>query len=218
MNRIRVLVEGDTEASFVNSILCPEFALKGIFLSPTLFRKRHKGSFGYQNCQKNILNSLKQEASVYVTMFVDFYKLPMDWPGKEKANQCRTYKDKAVAIENALSADICAQPDLSFNPTRFIPYVQMHEFEALLFSDTTVWAEHKISGRLEDIKKSFSCPEEINDNKETSPSHRILGVIKKYDKKFDGIVAAQKIGLAKMRSACPHFNEWITKLEKLGNQ
>ncbi|MBN2181699.1 MAG: DUF4276 family protein [Sedimentisphaerales bacterium] len=219
MNRILVLVEGDTEVSFVDYILCPEFAAKGIFLTSALFRKRHKGSFGYQNCQKRILNTIKQDSSVYVATFVDYYKLPHDWPGRKDADSCGAYLDKASTVEDELLKDITSQMGGGWNPAQFIPYVQMHEFEALLFSDTSILAEGdlKVSEQLENILKLFSCPEEINDNYDTCPSRRIEQHITNYVKTVDGILAAQKIGLAKMRRECPHFNEWITKLENLGN-
>jgi len=108
----------------------------------------------------------------------------------------------------------------SWNPAQFIPYVQMHEFEALLFSDTSILAasNSRISTQLERILQSFSCPEEINDNYDTCPSRRIKQHIENYVKTVDGIIAARKIGLKKMRQECPHFNTWIAKLENIGNQ
>jgi hypothetical protein len=219
MNRVLVLVEGDTEVSFVDYILCPEFATKGVFLNATLFRKKHKGSFGYQNSQKRILNSIRDDSSSYVTTFVDYYKLPHDWPGRTKSQTCQNYKDKAQKVEQALLDDIAFQMGDSWNPAQFIPYVQMHEFEALLFSDTSILAASnlKVSKQLEKVLQSFSCPEEINDNYDTCPSRRIKQHIESYVKTVDGIIAANKIGLSKMRQKCPHFNEWITKLEDLGD-
>jgi hypothetical protein len=218
MNRVLVLVEGDTEVSFVDYILYPEFAAKGIFLTSALFRKKHKGSFGYQNCQKRILNSIKQDSSIYVTTFVDYYKLPEDWPGRVESKSFKDYKDKAYKIEQALLKDIIGQMGDSWNPAQFIPYVQMHEFEALLFSNVSVLAENNpsVSDSFANIVKSFSCPEEINDNYETCPSRRIKQHIANYDKRVDGIIKAQNIGLKTMRRECPHFNEWIEKLEGIG--
>jgi hypothetical protein len=220
MNRVLVLVEGDTELSFVDDILCPEFAKKGIFLSSTLFRKKHKGSFGYQNCQKRIVNYMREDSSIYVATFVDYYKLPKDWPGRIESQTCHNYIDKAQKIEQALLEDIVIQMGDNWNHAQFIPYIQMHEFEALLFSDISILAESntRISDSFTKILESFSCSEEINDNFDTCPSRRIKQHIKNYDKRIDGIIAAQKIGLRKMREKCPHFNEWITKLESLGDR
>jgi hypothetical protein len=220
MNRVRILVEGQTEEAFVNNILSSHLNPMGVYPYAFLFRSKG-GSFVYQRAQKEILNSLKEDTSLICTTMVDFYRLPQDWPGRKEADNHRLYLDKAVTVNNALSADISAQLGSSFNRSRFIPYVQMHEFEALLFSDIASWVQGKIFNQLEEVKKSFSCPEEINDNYETCPSRRIINIFKecgqKYGKVIDGINASKKVGLAKMRSACPHFNEWITKLEKLGN-
>jgi hypothetical protein len=221
MSRVRILVEGQTEEAFINDILNPHLNQMGVY--PYAFLFRHKGgSFAYQKAKREILNSLKEDTSLICTTMMDFYGLPKDWPGRTDADNHRAYLDKAVAVERALSSDICTQLGSSFSPCRFISYVQMHEFEALLFSDTVTWTENKISTQLEEIKRSFPCPEEINDNYETCPSRRIINIFKecgqKYGKVIDGINASKKIGLAKMRAACPHFNEWITKLEKLGNQ
>ncbi len=160
MNRVCVLVEGDTEESFVDSILGPEFTPKTVLLYPILFRRRG-GSFRYTKCQKVILNTLKQDRSVYVTTMVDFYGMPADWPGRNESQSCRDYQDKTQRVEQALSDDIVAKMGESWSPAQFIPYVQMHEFEALLFSDTSILAasNSRVSAQLECVLQSFSCPE-----------------------------------------------------------
>ena len=219
MSRIRILVEGQTEETFVNEILNPHFNQMGIYPHAFLFRKKG-GSFAYQKVRKEILNSLKEDNTRICTTMVDFYGMPTDWPGRMESQSCRNYQDKAQRVEQALSEDILAQMDDSWNPTQFIPYVQMHEFEALLFSDTSVLAasNSRISSQLERILQSFSCPEEINDNYNTCPSRRIKQHIKNYVKTLDGINTARKIGLQTMREECPHFNDWISKLESIGGQ
>jgi hypothetical protein len=218
MNRVKVLAEGQTEVRFVNSILAPFFASKGIILTPVLLRERG-GSFRYPRIQKEFTNALRSERNVYVTTFVDYYGVPSDWPGREAANSCRTVQEKATAVEDALLTDVQCQMGESFNPSRFIPYVQMHEFEALLFSAPAVLAnslgETSLSEHFEGIRNSFSSPEEINDNFETCPSRRIQKVYPQFKKTINGIVAAGYIGLNQIREECPHFNDWITKLESL---
>ena len=218
MNRVRILVEGQTEETFVNEILSPHLNHMGIYPHAFLFRKKG-GSFAYQRARKEILNSLKGKALICTTM-VDFYGMPKDWPGRTESQSCQNYQDKAQRVEQALSEDIVAQMGDSWNTAQFIPYVQMHEFEALLFSDTSILAASNtsVSAGLNNVLKSFSCPEEINDNYNTCPSRRIKEHIENYVKTVDGIIAARKIGLKTMRRECPHFNEWITKLENIGNQ
>jgi hypothetical protein len=214
-------VEGQTEETFVNDILSPHLNQMGVYPHAILFRKKG-GSFAYQRARKEILNSLKQDSTLICTTMVDFYGMPPDWPGRTESKAWQNYRGKAQTVEQALSEDIAAQMGSSWNRAQFIPYVQMHEFEALLFSDTSILAESvgetKVSAQLEHVLQSFSCPEEINDNYQTCPSRRIKQHIADYVKTVDGIIAACKIGLPKIRRKCPRFNAWVTKLENLGNQ
>ena len=57
----------------------------------------------------------------------------------------------------------------------------------------------------------------INDRKEKAPSKRIIVAIPEHEGQKDtvGPIVAQDIGLEKLKKSCIHFNEWITKLEKL---
>lgn len=221
VSRVRILAEGQTEETFVNEILSPHLNLMGVYPHAFLFRKKG-GSFAYQRARKEILNSLKEDNARICTTMVDFYGMPNDWPGRTTSQSCRNYNDKAQRVEYALSEDIITQMGDSWNPVQFIPYVQMHEFEALLFSDTSILANRtskpNVSAELEHVLKLFSCPEEINDNYDTCPSRRIIKYIENYVKTVDGIIAAREIGLEKMRQECPHFNEWITKLENFEDQ
>jgi hypothetical protein len=219
MSNIKILVEGPTEVLFIKDVLKLHFHKEGISVKPFLFQEGG-GVPKYPRSQKQILNTIKSDRSCYCTMMVDFYGMPKDWPGRVESQSCRNYQDKARRVEQALSEDIVTQMGDSWNPAQFIPYVQMHEFEALLFSDISVLAADnlRISMQLACILGSFSCPEEINDNYNTCPSRRIKLNIENYVKTVDGIIAAHKIGLETMRRECPHFNEWITKLEDIGNQ
>lgn len=220
MSNIKILVEGPTEVLFIKDVLKSYFHERGINVKPFLFQEGG-GIPKYPRSQKQILNTIKSDRSCYCTMLVDFYGMPKDWPGRAESQACWNYQDKAHKVERALSEDIVTQMGESFNPGRFIPYVQMHEFEALLFSDTSVLAERtknsRVSAQLEHVLQSFSCPEEINDNYDTCPSRQIKLHIENYVKTVDGIIAAREIGLEKMRRECQRFNEWITKLENLGN-
>jgi hypothetical protein len=221
VNRVRILVEGQTEETFVNDILSPHLNQLGVYPHALLFRKKG-GSFAYQRARKEILNSLKEDTSLVCTTMVDFYGMPPDWPGRTESKSCQNYQDKAQRVEEALWEDIAAQMGGTWNRAQFIPYVQMHEFEALLFSDTSILAEiagkAKVSARLEHVLQSFSFPEEIDDNYQTCPSRRIKQNIPNYVKTVDGIIAARKMGLQKMRQKCPSFNAWVAKLENLQNQ
>jgi hypothetical protein len=165
---------------------------------------------------------LKEDAGLICTTMVDFYGMPADWPGRDQANRCHSYIEKANRVEDSILEDIAGSSRNSSNPRRLMPYVQMHEFEALLFSSPMKLAESlgdkKLSSAFLIIRNKFSTPEEINDHYDTCPSRRIEGVFEGFKKTINGMTAAGRIGLETMRQACPHFGEWITKLEDIGNQ
>ena len=87
-----------------------------------------------------------------------------------------------------------------------IPYVQMHEFEALLFSVPKLLAEGldlTDCSKVQSIRDQFHSPEEIDDGEQTAPSKRILELNPGYSKVADGIVISQKIGLERDANAMP---------------
>ncbi len=105
----------------------------------------------------------------------------------------------------------------AFNPSRFIPFVMIHEFEALLFSDCQGFAEgigqETLASDFQAIRDDCSGPEKIDDSPQTAPSKRIAKLVPGYQKPPMGVLAALEIGLETMRSECPHFDEWLKRLE-----
>lgn len=100
---------------------------------------------------------------------------------------------------------------------RFIPYVAMHEFEALLFSDCATFGRsidrEDIVSDLEGIRRAFANPEEIDGSPMGAPSKRIMHLVDGYSKPVDGNLAALNIGVETMRRECPHFAQWLDALE-----
>ena len=222
MSRVRALVEGQTEQAFVREVLAPHLVAHGVSITATMIGKpgRRGGVRPWPVVRNDILATLKQNnASCCTTMF-DYYGLPTDWPGRSEARRKRQVSTKAEAIEQAIHADVCGELGGSFDGARFLPYIQMHEFEALLFSDTKVFAEAvqrpRIQTRLDEIVEECGEPEGIDDDPETAPSKRICSLVRSYQKVVLGIIAAQRIGLPTMRERCPHFAQWIGALEQLG--
>jgi hypothetical protein len=111
--------------------------------------------------------------------------------------------------------------DLAFH--KFIPYIQLHEYEALMYADTDIMEDwlslyNKLPKNcFSKIKESVSNsnPELINESPETAPSKRILKLCDSYDKVDDGILILKEIGLNTLRAECQHFNSWLTTLEGL---
>ena len=101
--------------------------------------------------------------------------------------------------------------------SRFIPYIEMHEFEALLFSDAGILAEKtEIDvSQIQRIIEEHNNPEEINDDPGKTPAKRLEALKNGYRKVAMGKTVSEAIGIQAIRRQCPHFNNWLTKLEYL---
>ena len=140
MSRLLIHVEGETEETFVSEVLRPYLYERGYsevsarLMGNVRQRSRRGGIKGWAEVRKDILGHLKQDAGRLVPTMVDYYGLPQTWPGRKAAGGV-AFAQKAKTIEAALLANISQGMGGAFNPDRFIPYVMMHEFEAMLFSD-----------------------------------------------------------------------------------
>ena len=210
--KVLILVEGQTEEQFIKIVLSPHFEGKGIFLTPTIITTRstvsgkdHKGGVTtYRHFSNDMKNLLRDTNATTVSMMIDLYELPRDFPGVGDLDQDKGV-DKAKHIENCLKK--------KFQDNRFIPYLSVYEFEALLFSNPDEYASKRkdISSILGECDNN---PERINDN--SPPSKRLEHLkpfSRTYNKVRDGLILAGKIGLESMRDRCAHFNEWIESLE-----
>ena len=220
MVRANIVVEGQTEIAFVKELLVPPFSNLGIYLYPSLIGKPgHKGGIlPYKHTKRDIIVLLKQHRDTICTTMFDFYGLPNDFPGLPIKENYQA-SQKAKIIEQAIKQDIMRTLDFSINPDRFIPYIQIHEFEALLFSDPHTLARSiyrsDLAAKFEKVRKSFHTPEDIDDNPNTAPSKRIKSICNDHIKTIHGIIAAIEIGLPRIRSECPHFDQWLRRLENL---
>jgi hypothetical protein len=222
MVRVHALVEGETEERFVETVLSPYFIPHEIHLLPRrLGKPRHKGGIcGYPLAPREILVTLKQETQAFCTTMSDYYAMPPDWPKRKEARR-KPFAERGIMVEEAILGDISSQLGGRFNRSRFIPCVQMHAFEALLFSDPAVLdkgLDLPNDSEIKRIRNKFRSSEEINDDEHTAPSKRILRLNAGSSKRADGILISQQIGLTAMRAQCPHFNEWIEKLEALAGR
>jgi len=148
-------------------------------------------------------------------MMLDYYGLGKGFPGAPVPDGLPTV-DKAARLEDAIYQDI-RQAIPEFRPdVRFVPYIQMHEYEGLLFSDPTAFAEAiyqpDLAQPFQGIHDEFDTPEDINDSPNSAPSKRIATHYPGYRKVLDGTIAAQAIGIEAMRQKCPHFDAWIDRL------
>jgi hypothetical protein len=221
MIRLYIVVEGQTEESFINELLKP--ALHGANLDSRaclIGNPGHKGGWVNRNrAERDIMRLLKEDRNAYCTTMFDFFRLGKDFPGLP-IEQSMTTIQKVETVEGALYKEIETKVSPSLRPDRFIPYIQMHEFEGLLFSDPIQMAKgmyrENLAKRFEDIARAFPSPEDINDGPNTAPSKRILSLVSDYDKVTAGSLTAIQVGLRVMRKKCSHFNNWLIHLESIG--
>ncbi len=221
MKLIHVLVEGQTEQAFVNQILQPHLLRLGIIANPVILytkrtstRKYKGGIQSYQKVRKQILELLGDTHAVLVTTMIDLYGLPEHFPNTKMMLNIKGV-EKALALENAFTKDI--------DHPKFKPYLQVHEFEALLFSYPKVFRQFfdskKYDSNIENLDRIAQQmqPEEIDEGKETAPSKRITAEFPEYkDQKATlGPLLAEAIGLKTIREKCSHFNQWLSFLERL---
>lgn len=220
MTIVHVICEGQTEESFVNELLVVPFAHNGIYLKPALIgRPGHKGgNFKFERLAPDVEKRLLADQNCYCTTFFDFYGLPETFPGKNAVNATASVEDKANALQDALNEKLVERIG-GDAMRRFIPYVQMYEFEGLLFSDPQKMAEgmerRDLIQAFTDIANVFDTPEQINNSPQTAPSKRIESLVWGYEKPLLGTLAALEVGLKKMREQCPLFDAWLKKIEAL---
>ena len=207
MTRVAISVEGQTEEVFVKNILAPKLATEGVYPMPILL-----GSGGDVTVERLASDMSKFVWSFdFVTSLVDFYGF------RNKGSDTRE------GLERRIKQSVIDKVNRNtLDDSRIFPYVQQHEFEALLFSDSSAFSilpsvTDGIVDRLLSIRSRFGSPEDINDSPDSAPSMRIKKLIPRYRKVTAGSLVANEIGLEKIRAECPRFHAWMTRLESLGD-
>lgn len=222
MTRLNITTEGFTEELFVKDILREHLLRFNVYvevrkvLTNKKLRKR-SGIVSYNKFKNDISQWFKECPDVYHTTLIDLYGLKNDFPGHQTTAHLQPYS-RVAELERLIKEDLAFQ--------KFIPYIQLHEFEALLFSDTVImenWLglyNNFQPNSFTNIRNTApeSNPELINEGSETAPSKRILKVCSSYDKLGDGILLIKEIGLSTLHQQCKHFNEWLTTLETLSDE
>ncbi len=232
MKRLLVHVEGQSEEQFVNELLAPylyDFGFTGIsarLVGNARQRHRRGGIRPWNSVRRDIARHLREDPGSYATTMVDYYAMPKTgskaWPGRLRATGRGSSSEKAMIVEDALLDDIAIAMGPNFDRRRFVPYVAMHEFESMLFSDCDTFARGigfpELAVAFEEIRHQFASPEEIDDSPDTAPSKRIEALVPGYQKPLMGTFAASEIGINTICSACPHFQHWLRLLEGIPSQ
>jgi hypothetical protein len=224
VTRVHVLCEGQTEETFTRRVLAPDLAPRGVYLYPQLFGGRG-GDIRWPRIRKDILAILRSDRGARCTTFIDYYGRGRGFPGEEETRRANTTVARKQALEAAMMADIAQELGAHEAQRRFLPYVQMYEFEALLFVGARLLAlvievnndveDSRVAQQLQAVRDAFASPEDINDSPTTAPSKRILAVCPSYRKVFDGTRVASQLTIAAIRRECALFDAWVGRLEAL---
>ncbi|MBF0347423.1 MAG: DUF4276 family protein [Magnetococcales bacterium] len=214
-----VLVEGLTEHRFVKQLLAPYMADRCVYLTPIILDKPGEkgGDVKFARAINDIEKHLKQRRDTWLTLLVDYYGIRSDWPGYNDSKSQTDHTRKAEIMNQATAEKVKQLFPEQNSAGRFIPYVSMHETEALYFSDPACLAEKLgvTQRHVDAILAECKEPEKINDHSTTAPSKRLEALSDRFKKTSTGLVIATEIGISKMRFACPLFDAWLTKLESL---
>jgi hypothetical protein len=218
MIRVLISVEGQTEEAFCRDVLSPHLADYGVYVTSIVLTTKRAangskfkgGASGWSQIRQELLDLLADSSATAVTTMYDFYGLPGDVRSFAAAT---TMKSDAAAfeIENKIARQI--------GSPRLHPYLQLHEFEALVFAADAV-AENR-SGRQavgEMIRQAVAGAggaEFVNDDPLTAPSKRLRNSWPSYVKTVDGPAIIRDAGLGSLRLSCPHFASWLGWLENL---
>lgn len=218
MNTIIVICEGQAEKEFCDSVLYSHFLNLNVLLIPTVISVSNGGIVKWEILKKEVNEYLRNyNRNTYVTTFIDFYGLTgKAYPEHLQVENVNERRRIVLSMETAMKNEI-----IDAYRYRFIPYIQLHEFEALIFTDIEVlkqWYLPKEIIDFEYLEESVRVQpdtELINDSRETAPSKRLKRAIPRYNKVIYGNIILLEIGLIRLRGANRNFNEWITKLESI---
>ena len=226
--RLNIVVEGRTEEGFVKRVLAPYLGTHGIFCMPRCIatrrdRRKHfvyrGGHTEYFHLKEDLIRWMKEDANpdtCFSTM-IDLYALPSSFPGFGESRSIKNPFERVAFLDTALAKDV---KETIYHP-RFIPYIQLHEFEALLFCDCSHLPRRYPNRKMEasslgEMCRTFESPDWIDDGERTAPSKRIIEKIPEYEneKAFAGPLITEWIGLAGLRK-CRHFSDWLDHLSRL---
>lgn len=225
MAHVFLIVEGQSEELFYKTHFAAAYAGQGHYFQVTVMpskrgatSRNHKGgSISYGECVHNVRRYLRTAGHCQLVALVyDYYGLhPSFTEGLVLTSGERIAADmRAAAMRQRLEVEI--------DDPRFCFFLQMHEFEAYLFSSPDAVARHfadpALGHALTNILVAFdNQPEAINHHPDTAPSKRLMAALhpRYYGKTTDGVAIAGVIGLAGIRMRCPSFNAFCQRLDQL---
>lgn len=182
MRRVFVVVEGQTEETFVNRSVQPHLWDFDVHLIPiVVMTKRTRagtkyggglGSWG--QVRRDVRTLLRDSDVVAVSTLVDLYGLPADAPGWDSRPA-----DPRVAVRHLESA-----MDQDIGDARVRCHIMLHEYETLLYADPALCGAYlstpNLTAAMTAAVLEVGEPELVNDGPTTAPSKRLLAACPRY--------------------------------------
>jgi hypothetical protein len=216
-NRLVFIVEGNTEVEFITKKIIPYLEQKRGNTYTTFMNAQKITTNKKMNCKGGVVNfeylknEIKRVASkrnVLITTLIDFFRLPNNFPNYS------TDKNKVDSIEEGISKEM----EKLIASNHFLPYIQLHEFEALMFIDAEkfeiITESDSQKKQIEDIISKYPNPENINGGCDTAPSKRLISIIPTYEKVFFSSLIFSELSIDDIRKKAPRFNEWLDRIER----
>lgn len=230
MIQLRVVVEGQTEEELVKQLVKPHLEPLAVYATPVVVMtkrerdgRKHTGGGDWDKWREEIaLHCRDRRPTLRITTLFDLYGLPRNFPALDQHSRIKDTAQRVLVLEQEMAKAI--------GDARFIPYIQRHEFEALVLAGLPALADLLPQPRdRAGLRKLIEAigdtpPEDINDGSATAPSKRLQSFIPSYNpgdrrkgegKSLFGPMATTKTGLPTLRQKCPRFDGWITRLEQL---
>ena len=220
-----VLCEGQTEDRFVHIVLRPYLMPLGIVTKSRILVTNTKldkrgGVATYSQIKRDLRNLFREfqnnaSEEFFFTTMLDYYKLPTDFPGYNNtfSNPYHRVEDLQISFSNAILY------------SGFIPYIQLHEFEALVLSSPELLlveypdAKKAVLELKDALSKVNGNPEMIDNGPTTAPSKRIISSLEKckhnYNKVKVGPEIVGRIGIPSLLASNKHFAEWINTISNI---
>ena len=218
--QLNILVEGQAEEMFVNELLAPYLKNWNINVTAIIVTTKRMPSglknrggltaHNYSNFISDLARLIPSTPHGLVTTLIDYYAIPELFPGYEQ----RHAQGKAINGVRFLELELSKSMG---SPRNFLPYIQLHEFEAMLFSskagfEANLPTSDPALAELSGIVDIYPNPEDINEGPTTAPSKRILHHYPGYNKVVEGNLMLSEIGIPAIKEKCPHFSDWLDKI------
>lgn len=221
MIRLIVVCEGQTEQEFCRNVLAPHLREFDVYLSAPRIEHSGGGDVRWPKVRRQLVAHLQSDTSALLTTMIDYYgrTAPHDWPNAAAASAEADVRERIGILEEGMSQEVDTE-----HTGRFIPHLQLHEFEALLYSDPAAITPmlegdtDAMTSAMEAVVREAGEPELINSRRDKTPARRLAAIAPEYAKGVYGPLLAEAVGLGRMRAACPGFDRWVGRLEELGDR